>query len=73
MYKCKECGNKNEFEELNVVKTYVNQATGERIDHVNSLSEEFFYRVDVVCLQCGNTLEDGCIEETKIEIGINLK
>lgn len=64
MYKCKKCGNTTNFEEQNVVKTLVQQdVNGEII----STSDEFFYREDVVCLECGSTLNDGKIIEKVIK------
>jgi len=56
-YKCNKCGNVNEFEEINVYKTYVNQKD-------SKTSDEYFYRENVVCLECESTLEDGDITET---------
>jgi len=57
MYECK-CGNKPEFQELNVMKTYINQENEEE-----SGTDEFFYRADVNCLKCRGTLSDKYIEE----------
>lgn len=54
MYKCNKCGNIKEFEEQNVIKTYICQEQGK----VKDTSDEFFYREDVVCLECGATLND---------------
>lgn len=59
MYKCNKCGNEVEFEEINVIKTYINQ------NEVSVLSnnDEFFYRENVICLECESTLKDGNITE----------
>lgn len=56
-YYCKKCGNSRLFEEVNVFKTTVDQ-TGENIT-----SDEFFYRENVICLECEATLEDNEIIE----------
>ena len=61
MYKCKKCGNIENFEEQNVIKTLVCQESGK----IKCTSDEFFYREDVVCLECESTLNDGDIEEAK--------
>lgn len=61
MYKCNSCGNESEFEEQNVYKTYVKQIKDGDI----STCDEFFYREDVVCLECNSTLNDGIIEESR--------
>lgn len=63
MYKCKKCGNVTDFEEVNVIKTCINQNT-------ENSSDEFFYRENVVCLNCNSTLEDGDIEEDDKELDI---
>lgn len=60
MYKCLKCGNKNEFEEVNVIKTYVKLNNYGEIDQT---SDEFFYRENVICLECESTLEDKDIIE----------
>ena len=41
MYQCKKCGNKIEFEEQNVIKTYINQTNGGKTENT---SDEFSYR-----------------------------
>lgn len=61
MYKCNNCGNESEFEEQNVYKTYVKQINDSDI----STCDEFFYREDVVCLECNYTLNDGIVVEDK--------
>jgi predicted nucleic-acid-binding Zn-ribbon protein len=59
MYKCNKCGNEVLFEEHNVIKTCVRQ----EYDKIVNTSDEFFYREDVVCLECEATLNDGDITE----------
>jgi len=59
MYKCNKCGNTKEFEEQNVIKTYILQDNNK----IESTNDEFFYLEDVVCLNCGSTLNDGNIIE----------
>ena len=59
MYKCNKCGNTNEFEEINVVKTYINQKVRDEYEN----NDEFFYRENVICLECEGTLEDGDLAE----------
>lgn len=54
MYLCKKCGNTIEFEEINIIKTYVNQDN-------KMTSDEFFYRENVICLECQSTMEDNLI------------
>lgn len=61
MYHCKKCGNKTQFEEQNVIKTYVKQ---DDKGNIKETSDEFFYREDVVCLECESTLNDGVVKET---------
>lgn len=60
MYKCKKCGNKIEFEEQNIIKTYINQTNDGKIENT---SDKFSYREDVVCLECQSTLNDGDVIE----------
>ena len=60
MYKCKKCGNKTHFEEQNVIKTLIIQNEG---GEVTTTSDAFYYREDVVCLECESTLNDGDIIE----------
>lgn len=59
MYKCNKCGNDKSFEEQNVIKTYIKQEQ----DKIKETSDEFFYREDVICLECESTLNDGDISE----------
>lgn len=59
MYICNKCDNKEKFEEINVVKTYINQ----NIDDENCKDEKFLYREDVVCSKCGALLSNGKIIE----------
>lgn len=61
MYKCIKCNNVKEFEEINVVKTYISQNKQGEVD--NYVSDEFFYRENVVCLECSSTMEDGDVIE----------
>ncbi|MGL5328220.1 MAG: hypothetical protein ACRDD7_03055 [Peptostreptococcaceae bacterium] len=61
MYKCIKCNNVKEFEEINVVKTYMRQNETGEVDHY--ISDEFFYRENVVCLECLSTMEDGNVIE----------
>lgn len=56
MYKCIKCNNTEHFEEVNVIKTYVNQKE-------DRTSDEFFYRENVICLECDSTMEDGDVIE----------
>ena len=56
MYKCLECGNVDRFEELNVIKTIVSQKEDNSMD-------KFVERIDVICGRCGETMEDGSVEE----------
>lgn len=52
MYRCLKCGNRNSFEEINVYKTYISQ-------DINNSSDEFFYKENVICLECNSSEEDG--------------
>lgn len=61
MYRCNNCGNISEFEEINVVKTYINQNNKEVSDIQNT--DEFFYRENVICLECERTMEDEYVVE----------
>lgn len=56
MYRCIKCNNAEHFEEVNVIKTYVNQKE-------DRTSDEFFYRENVICLECDSTMEDGDVIE----------
>ncbi|MGL5328402.1 MAG: hypothetical protein ACRDD7_03970 [Peptostreptococcaceae bacterium] len=59
-YKCKKCDNTEEFEEINVVKTYIALENG-YCNH--QTSDEFFYKENVVCLKCGATKDDNDVED----------
>ena len=61
MYKCKKCNNITEFEEQNVIKTYIEQNNAGDICFT---SDEFFYREDIICLECGATYNDKDVIET---------
>ena len=58
MYKCNKCENEVEFEEINVIKTYINQEIEFKGD-----KDEFLYRENVVCLKCEGTMGDGDVIE----------
>lgn len=60
MYKCKKCGNNTHFEEQNIIKTLIIQNEG---GEIATTSDAFYYREDVVCLECESTLNDGDIIE----------
>ena len=55
MYKCHECDNRENFKEINIVETYLEN--GEQID------EKFIEREDVICLECGAKYSEGMIAE----------
>lgn len=61
MYKCLKCGNVNEFEEINVIKTYICQNSENDIDS----EDEFFYRENVICLNCNSPMDDGMVIEVE--------
>lgn len=62
MYICNKCGNRIEFEEVNVMKTYIKQ--NEVGDDISDGSfDEFDYRENVICLKCESTFEDGDVVE----------
>lgn len=65
MYKCKKCNNVTEFEEINVMKTYIRQDEDGECRHYTT--DEFFYRENVICLECSSTLEDGDVVEIHTE------
>ena len=60
MYKCKKCGNTTYFEEQNVIKTLLIQ---NEYGEIETTSDTFDYKEDVVCLECESTLNDGDIIE----------
>lgn len=61
MYRCNNCGNISEFEEINVIKTYINQDNKE-VSNIHNI-DEFFYRENVICLECECTMEDEDVVE----------
>ena len=63
MYKCLTCKNECEFEEINIIKTYISQKTGVELD-------KFICREDVVCIECNNNMSEGHVVEM-VEINLN--
>lgn len=62
MYLCKKCGNKRNFIEQNVIKTFLN--IDEETHEVIASKDEFDYMERVECMECGALSEDGEIVYT---------
>lgn len=58
MYKCDNCGNVDKFEEINIIKTYVT-----RKERYYEYIDKFQYRENVICSECGSTMDKGLVLE----------
>ena len=60
MYKCNNCGNTDNFQEINMVRVFVQN--GKLVD------EKFVEREEVTCMDCGELFSEGMIEQIESEL-----